>query len=177
MVDGPDAVELSTQDLRTVAGFAVACAEEVLPVFEADRPGDERPRAALEAARAFAAGAERTRLLRTTALGAHAAAREAGTEAGREAARAAGQAAAAAYLHPLARATQVRHILGAAAHAARAVELLVGGDEAAGDRALEHARRRATPALVDVLRRYPPAPSSGNRVTRLMSDLDDMLRA
>ena len=177
MVDAPDAVELSLQDLRTVAGFAAACAAEVLAVFEADLPGDERPRAALEAARAFAAGAERTRLLRTTALAAHAAAREAPTEAGRQAARAAGQAAAAAYLHPLARATQVRHILGAAAHAARAVELLAGGDETAGGRALERARARATTSLVDVLRRYPPAPSSGNRVTRLMSDLDTALRS
>jgi hypothetical protein len=84
--------------------------------------------------------------------------------------------AAAAYLHPLARSTQVRHILGSAAHAARAAELLAGGDELAGIQSIQDARRRATPSLVSVLRRYPAAPSSGNRVSRLMSELDSMLR-
>src|SRR5665647_1755161 len=50
------------------------------------------------------------------------AARDATTEAARHAASAAGGASAAAYLHPLAKATQVRHILGSAAHAAQAAD-------------------------------------------------------
>jgi hypothetical protein len=116
-------------------------------------------------------------LQRTSAFAAHAAAREATTEAARDAARAAGHAAAAAYLHPLAKSTQVRHILGAAAHAARAAELAAGGVESVGAAQIEHARQRATPALVAVLRRYPVAPSSGNRVTELMSALDTALRS
>jgi hypothetical protein len=110
-------------------------------------------------------------------LAAHKAAQEATTEAAREAARAAGHAAAAAYLHPLAKATQVKHILGAAAHAARAAELAAGGDQRVGAQRIEQARQRAPPALVTVLRRYPDAPSSGNRVAQLMSALDTTLRS
>ncbi|MGY1776845.1 putative immunity protein [Geodermatophilus sp. SYSU D00804] len=170
-------VELSLQDLRVVARYAAGCAREVLALFEAERPGDGRPRAAVEAADAFADGAARTVLQRTTALAAHRAAAEAPPGAAREAARAAGSAAAAAYLHPLARATQVRHVLGAAASAARAAELAVGGDEAVGAAWIERARQRATPGLVAVLRRYPAAPTGGNRTSRLVAALDAALRA
>jgi hypothetical protein len=170
-------IELSAQDLRVVARYAAERAKEVLSIFEATDPGDRRPRAAVEAAWIFVEGAERTKLQRTSAFAAHAAARETTTEAARDAARAAGHAAAAAYLHPLAKSTQVRHILGAAAHAARATELAAGGDRSVGAAHIEHARQRATPALVAVLRRYPVAPSSGNRVTELMSALDTALRS
>jgi hypothetical protein len=114
---------------------------------------------------------------RTSAFAAHKAAQEATTEAARDAARAAGHAAAAAYLHPLANSTQVRHILGSAAHAARAAELAAGGDRSVGAQRIEQARQRATPALVAVLKRYPAAPSRGNRVTELMSELDTSLRS
>ncbi|MGW1068115.1 putative immunity protein [Streptomyces aureus] len=106
-------VALSKQDLREVTGFAAACAEAVLGVFEADRPGDTRPREALVAAWAFAGGGERGKLLRDTAWAALKAAKSADTPAASEAARAAMAAAGAAYLHPLAKATQVKHILGA----------------------------------------------------------------
>jgi hypothetical protein len=47
------------------------------------------------------------------------AANEADTEVAREAARAALGAAGAVYLHPLAKSTQVKHILASAAYAAR----------------------------------------------------------
>ena len=171
------AVELSAQDLRVVARYAAESAEETLPIFEDDHPDDPRPRLAVEAARAFAEGARRTRRQQASALGAHQAAREAATEAARQAACAAGHAAASAYLHPLAKSTQVRHILGAAAHAARAAELAAGGDPSVGPQRIEQARRRATPALVAVLRRYPTAPSGGNRVAELMSALDASLRS
>ena len=36
--------------------YAADCAERVLPIFEKARPGDDRPRKAIEAARAFARG-------------------------------------------------------------------------------------------------------------------------
>ena len=36
--------------------FAADCAEHVLPIFEKERPGDDRPRKAIEAARAYARG-------------------------------------------------------------------------------------------------------------------------
>ncbi len=170
-------VELSAQDLRVVARYAAESAQEALPIFEDSHPDDRRPRLAVEAAWAFAEGAQRTRLQRTSALAAHRAAQEAIDEAARHAARAAGHAAASAYLHPLAQPTQVKHILGAAAHAARAAELAAGDDPSVGTQRIEQARQRATPALVAVLRRYPAAPSSGNRAAELMSALDTSLRS
>lgn len=177
MSNEPNTVELSIQDLRVVARYAAESAQEVLSIFEQQHPDDRRPRLALEAALAFAEGAERTKLQRTSALAAHKAAQEATNEAAREAARAAGHAAAAAYLHPLAKATQVKHILGAAAHAAHAAELIAGGDRSVGAQRIEQARQRATPELIAVLKRYPAAPSGGNRVAQLMSALDTALRS
>lgn len=167
---------LTTDELRAVAGYAVACAEPALLIFERAHPGDGRPAAALHAARVFAEGAPRSRLQRTAATDAHRAAREAGTEAARHAASAAGDAAAAAYLHPLANATQVRHILGSAAHAARAAELARGDDPVVAEYVVTAAAKRATPVLLDVLARYPRAPKGRNRVAVLMERLDSMLR-
>ena len=86
-------------------------------------------------------------------------------------------AASAAYLHPLADAQQVKHILGAAAYAARASELAAGDDPKVGAEHIERARQRATPTVVDVLRRYPASPPGGGRVGELMRDLDEGLRA
>ncbi len=85
-------------------------------------------------------------------------------------------AASAAYLHPLADAHQVKHVLGAAAHAARAAELIADGDPDVGATHIGEARRRATPAVVDVLQRYPTAPPGGGRVGELLRDLDEALR-
>jgi hypothetical protein len=85
-------------------------------------------------------------------------------------------AASAAYLHPLADAHQVKHILGAAAYAARAVEMLADDDRDAGAEQIEQARRRATPAVVDVLSRYPAAPPGGGRVGERLRALDEALR-
>ncbi len=105
-------IVLSTQDLREVTAFAAGCAQAVLEVFEAGQPDDSRPRDAIDAAWEFARGGERGRALRDTAWAALRAARCADTAAAREAGRAAMAAAGAAYLHPLAHATQVEHILG-----------------------------------------------------------------
>lgn len=153
-------IDLSTAELRAVTAYALACAEPALSIFERDCPGDPRPRAALDEARRFAAGGRRTKELRVTALAAHRAARaaqELRRDAAADAARAAGHAAAAAYLHPLAQATQVRHILGSAAHAARA-------------------RRLAGPVVVGVLARYPGAPPGGGRAGELLRELDAAVR-
>ncbi|GAA0547561.1 hypothetical protein GCM10009546_07050 [Actinomadura livida] len=169
--------ELSMEELRVVARFVAESAQDVLPVFEQAVPGDPRPRAAIEAAWEFVNGAGRTKLQRVTSLDAHRAAKEAGTEVARLAARSAGDAASAAYLHPISRATQVGHILRAAASAARIAELDAGGDPAVGDMMIDQARRRATPVLISVLSRYPSAPTAKNRVAQLMSDLDSSLRA
>lgn len=171
------AIELSKQDLRAVTAFAAACAETVLAVFEADQPGDSRPRVAVEAAWEFARGGERGKALRDTAWAALKAAGGAQTLAAGEAARAAMSAAAAAYLHPLAEATQVKHILGAAAHAAAAAETVAGRGPQAGAEHVGRAARRASPAVVHVLKRFPAAPGGGGRVGELMRILDDDLRS
>lgn len=99
-----------------------------------------------------------------------------GNAAQAEAARAAMAAAGAAYLHPLPNATQVKHILGSAAHAARAAELDASGDRAVGDECVRQAVHYATPAVVDVLKRYPAAPAGGGRKGELTRLLDGMLR-
>jgi hypothetical protein len=173
------AIELSWVELRAVARYAAACARPALAIFERDRADDRRPRAAIDAAQAFADGAERTKALRDSAWAAHRAAqetRDAGLAAASDAARAAGRAAGAAFLHPLEKATQVRNILGSAAHAARAMELAAGGDPAVGSDHLAYARNLADPVVADVLRRYPPAPDGGGRVGELIRQLDASLR-
>lgn len=168
--------ELTTDELRAVVAYAVACAEPALVIVQRAHPDDPRPAAALDAARVFAEGAPRSRLQRTAATDAHRAAREASTEAARHAATAAGDAVAAAYLHPLAKATQVRHILGAATQAARAAELARGDDPVVAEYVITAAAKRAEPTVLDVLIRYPRAPKGRSRTAALMTRLDSLLR-
>lgn len=168
--------ELTMAELRAVTAYAVACAERVQILVERAAPDDPRAAAALAAAREFAAGAPRTQQLRAAATEANRAARQAPTEAAGHAAAAAGAAAGAAYLHPLARATQVRHILGAATQAARAAELARGDDPVAATYVLIGAANRATPVVRDVLARYPRAPQGRTRTAELMRQLDRLIR-
>ena len=169
-------IALTMDELRAVAGYAVACAAPALVIFQKACPDDGRPAAALDAARIFAEGGPRSRRQRTAAADAHRAASDATTEAARYAADAAGAAAAAAYLHPLANATQVRHILGSAAHAARAAELERGDDAVVAEYVITAAAKRATPVVLDVLSRYPRAPKGRTRDAVLMERLDSLLR-
>jgi hypothetical protein len=169
---------LTPSDLRAVAAYAAACARPALAIFEKDRADDPRPRDAIEAAEAFAGGAARTRLLRDCAWAAQRAAqdaRDAEMPEASQAARAALAAAGAAFLHPLAKATQVKHILGSAAHALRAFELKRVNDS---DTAilLSKMQSLAGPTVVDVLCRYPAAPPGGGRVGELIRELDALLR-
>jgi len=177
MPDAAGDFELTLEELRCVARFVAQCAEPVLPIFEEAVPGDGRPRAAIGAAWAFANGEPRTRRQRVASMDAHRAARDAPGEAARLAAQAAGDAASAAYLHPIARASQLGHLLRAAANAARIAEIRADGDPAAAAAAIRSARERATPVLIDVLRRYPAAPAGVSRTARLMASLDAALRS
>jgi hypothetical protein len=179
MADDSPTIDLSRAELREVAGYAVACARSALAIFERERAEDRRPHAAIDAAQAFVDGGERSKALRDSAWAAHRAAQEAcdaGQAAASDAARAAGHAAGAAFLHPLPRATQVKHILGSAAHAARAFELFAGEDPAVGLEQIAQSRILAPPVVVDVLRRYPSAPPGGGRVGELIRTLDASLR-
>ncbi|MFC8046330.1 putative immunity protein [Nocardia sp. NPDC057353] len=157
---------MDLDELRAVTAYAITCAEPALARFESHRPGDGRPRQAIEAARAFAEGGPRTKAIRDGAWAAQRAyreARDAGQRAASEAARAAVAAASAAYLHPIPKATQVWHILGAAAHAAHAAELDGGAPPAAV---------APGPTVIAVLNRYPPAPTGRGRTGELLRELD-----
>ncbi|MFE9257495.1 putative immunity protein [Streptomyces sp. NPDC006879] len=170
-------IELSQHELREITGYAAACAGRVLPVFEGSCPGDARPREAVEAARRYAGGGRRDSALRQSAWAAYRAARAASSPAAVDAARAASHAAAAAYLHPLASAHQVRHVLGAAAHAARAEELAAAADRPVTAGTLAWASQQAPPSVRAVLGRLPAAPPGGGPVGAIMRELDAALRA
>ncbi|WP_330461011.1 exonuclease SbcC [Streptomyces sp. NBC_00820] len=193
MATEPDGIELNERELREIAGYAADVAHRVLPLFEQSHPADTRPRDAVAAAYAFAGGGRRTAALRRSAWAAYRAAREAATAspaspaspapptppaspAAGDAALAASHAAAAAYLHPRASAHQVKHILGAAAHAARAQELAYGDDGHAAAETLEWARHHAPAAVVAVLGRLPAAPPGGGRAGEILRELDAALR-
>lgn len=89
-------LERSSRYHRRFAQLAAAEAGRVLPLFEKACPKDERPRAAVEAIRAWAQGKRTLGMaeVRRLSLGAHAAARAAPSDAARFAARAAGHAVA-----------------------------------------------------------------------------------
>jgi hypothetical protein len=179
MADDSTTIQLSCSELRAVAGYAAACALPALAIFERERPDDPRPRAAIDAAQAYADGGKRTKALRDSAWAAHRAAqeaRDAGQAAASDAARAAGHAVGAAFLHPLPKASQVKHILGSAAYAARAFELSAGDDPAVGLDQIAQFRLLAPSVVVEVLRRYPSAPPGGRRVGELIRTLDASLR-
>jgi hypothetical protein len=170
-------IVLSMQDLREVTSYAAQSAEEVLEIFERAQPGDSRPRDAINAAWTFARGGKRGKSLRDSAWAALKASQDARGAGAADASLAAMYAASAAYLHPLADPHQVKHILGAAAHAARAAELMAGDDRRMGADRIEQARCRATSFVVDVLSRFPAAPPGGGRAGELLRDLDDALRS
>ncbi|GAA0936483.1 putative immunity protein [Nonomuraea longicatena] len=179
MADDPTTIELTMTELRHIVAYATACAQPAPAIFEHHRPHDRRPQDAIDTAHAFASGAKRSKALRDHAWAAHRAAQEArdsGQAAAGEAARAAGHACGAAYLHPLAKATQVIHILGSAAHTARALELSAGDDPAIAADHLTRAHALAPAIVIDVLRRYPPAPPGYGRVGELIRRLDTSLR-
>lgn len=97
---------------QSLALWAAACAERVLPLFEQDKPDDTRPREAIGAARAWAQGDITMMQAREFAYAAHDAAREV-KGAAHEAAHAAGHAVATAHM--------ADHELGGAFYALRAI--------------------------------------------------------
>src|SRR5690606_39867560 len=61
---------LTDENHHLLAEWAATCAEHVLPLFEAVRPDDPRPRAAIENARAWIRG--EVRMMQARAAGGHA---------------------------------------------------------------------------------------------------------
>ena len=119
---------LTDEDHHRLALWAAECAEHVLPLFEAVRPDDQRPREAIEAARSWVLG--ELPMMRTRAFGGHAmgAARDL-TGAPRFAAYAAGQAGVVAHV--------AEHDLGAAAYAIKAAVAAASAGQEEETRAAE----------------------------------------
>jgi hypothetical protein len=102
-------------DHKTVARWAIDCAERVLPYFEETYPQDHRPRHAIETLKAWiATGVFTMAGIRKASLDSHAAARDVGEDSpARSAAHAAGQAVATAHVP--------RHAYGSAIYAQQAI--------------------------------------------------------
>jgi hypothetical protein len=115
-------MKLDGRDHSSLALWAADCARRALPHFEGERPGDDRPRRAIEAGRAWARGEMKVGEARAAAISAHAAA------------RAAGHAAATAHM-----AVHVRHAAGYTARAvAHAADPAAPDDALAGERDLQY---------------------------------------
>ena len=106
---------LTEADRRLVAAWAADCAERVLGLYEAEAPGDDRPRAAIARTRAFARGEVNTaEEIRRRFVGG-VSTRDVRSPAAGAASRAAGQAVAVCHMGA--------HALGAAAYAVKAASL------------------------------------------------------
>src|SRR5512139_3587931 len=167
---------LSLESLRALGSWAADCAERALPVYETRADSDSRPRAAIQGIRVFAGGGKRTAQLRSLALSAFSAAREACDPAAAAAARAAGLAAASAYTHPLADVHQTKHILGPAAYAALALELDHAGDPSIGDREVRWAIAHVPSEVREVLLQMPARQAGNSRLDTLLYKLDAGIR-
>ena len=139
---------LPEAERRLVAGWAADCAERVLPVFETEAPGDERPRALIARARAYARGelsaAEgiRRRLEGGVGVG------EVRAAAAMAAARSAGQAAGVCHMGA--------HGLGAAAYGVHAVMLAQPDRPQAAEDEIRWQLDHMSPELRRALRALPP---------------------
>jgi hypothetical protein len=132
---------LQDSDHHLLAFWAADCAEHVLHFFEERKPDDERPRRAIQMARAWAHGG--IGMTRARAAGGHAmAAARSLRGPARQAAFAAGQAAVVAHV--------AAHELGAAAYAIKAVQASVPSDRAGEAGRLECEWQRAQ--LPDAIR-------------------------
>ncbi|MFD1715062.1 putative immunity protein [Amnibacterium flavum] len=138
---------LSEEDRRRVADWAADCAERVLFLFEAEAPGDDRPRDGIARARAFArgeldaAGEIRRRFV------AGGASHAVHSPAAKAAAWSAGQAAGVAHMGA--------HALGAAAYAAKAVALASPDDKSAGAEEIRWQVARMSALVRSALQRLP----------------------
>lgn len=130
---------------RLLASWAADCAEHVLPLFTTKYPEDDRPRRAIETARAWARGEATVSEARAAAFAAHAAARSASDPAARAVARAAGHAVATAHM--------ADHELGAAAYAIKAVRLASPESDAmaAGQREYRWQREQLPEAIRELV--------------------------
>jgi hypothetical protein len=111
-------------DHKTLAVWALDCAERVLPYFEEKYPEDRRPQNAIQTLQTWInTGVFKMSVIRQASLASHASAREVGKDnAARSAARAAGQAVATAHVPT--------HSMGSAIYALQAIHRATNSSEA-----------------------------------------------
>ena len=139
---------LSEAHRRLVAAWAADCAERVLGLFEAEAPGDERPRAAIARARAFARGELNTAEEIRRRFEGGVPPGEIKAPAALAAARAAGQAVAVCHMGA--------HALGAAAYAVKAVALANPHRPQAANDEIRWQLTHMSPEVRAALRTLPP---------------------
>ncbi|WP_045823501.1 putative immunity protein [Williamsia herbipolensis] len=139
---------LDDADRRAIARWAAACAERVLPLFDADPEAAHAIHDALARTRAFSAGESSAaveigkRMIAVKAAGA------ATTSAGAAAARSVAQASGVAHMGA--------HALGAAAYAVRAVSLAHPGDDGTVADEIDWQVAECTESERAILRMLPP---------------------
>lgn len=106
---------VSKTDSKTLALWAIDCAQRVLPYFEERYPQDQRPQDAIETLKKWVnTGEFKMSIIRKASLNSHSAAREVGEDSpARSAARSAGQAVATAHVK--------QHSYGSAIYAQQAI--------------------------------------------------------
>lgn len=139
---------LSEADRRLVAEWAAACAERVLPLFEAECPNDDRPRDAIARTRAYARGELNTAAEIRRRFGGGSAASSAMSPIAAAAARAAGQASAVCHMGA--------HALGAAAYAVKAASLAAPDQSEAAEGEIRWQLAHMGLAMRVALRSLPP---------------------
>lgn len=154
---------LSDPDRRLIARWAVACAERVLPLFEADADASRAIADAVGRTRAYSAGRSTAAEEISKRFVAGRAAGAATTPAGAAAARAVAQASGVAHMGA--------HALGAAAYAVKAVSLASPHRPEAVQEEIRWQLAQLTESERSVLRQLPPlsADSSGPLGTGLLS--------
>lgn len=170
-------INLSLDDRRLLGGWAADSAERVLVLFEAKAPLDIRPREAIDGVRLFARGGNRTVLLRTQALAALAAAREIDDPSAAAAAQAAGYAASTAYTKALSAPHHAKHALAPAVYAALARVCTAAGGPRDGEDEICWAIGHASPAVCDIVCRWPARAPGRTRLDMLFYQLDAGLRS
>ena len=138
---------LSECDRRSVAGWAAACTERVLPLFEAEAPADTRPRDAVERMLAFSRGGlDVAEEIRRRFVTGRSAAEVTAPEAV-AAARSAGQLSGVPHMGA--------HALGAAAYAVKAAGLAAPDPAAARAEEIAWQRERMSADVLAALRLLP----------------------
>ncbi|OMH35058.1 putative immunity protein [Tersicoccus sp. Bi-70] len=146
---------LSDADRRTIARWAAACAERVLPLVDVEPAALDQVHDAVTRTRAYSAGESTAAEKIAQRMIAVKAASRASTPAGAAAARSAAQASGVAHL--------AAHALGAAAYAVKAVSLAHPGSPEAEQAEIRWQLEHLTADERAVLRRLPAlgADSSG----------------